>query len=249
MELVIKDLSKSYSGKPVLASLNLSFQGGDIIGLLGKNGSGKTTLLNCLIDLIAPDAGQLFFNGEELTGDRLVFKQTLGILSDVIPPVPEFTGADYLRFMGLIHRLDDATCNRRSADLTDFFFEDPDVLKKKISHYSTGMIKKISLCGALLHTPSVLILDEPFAGLDPIAVRQLLAFLQTYLRADRLILIASHDLNYVEELASRILVLDETQIKFDGKLADFTGQGTRIISEALFDLLVPKEKKSTFDWL
>lgn len=249
MELVISDLRKSYHQKTVLDSLNLAFQGGDVIGLLGKNGSGKTTLLNCLIDLIAPDSGQFFFNGEELTGDRLPFKAELGIVSDVIPPVPEFSGMDYLRFMGLIHRLDEVTFKKRSTDLTDFFFDDPDVLKKKISQYSTGMIKKISLCGSILNIPSVLILDEPFAGLDPVAVRQLISFLQTYRRADRIILIASHDLSYIEEIASRILVLDDTQIKFDGALAEFTVHGTKVISEALFEFLAPKTGQTTFDWI
>ncbi|GAB3927385.1 ABC transporter ATP-binding protein [Larkinella terrae] len=249
MELVISNLSKSYHQKTVLDSINLAFQGGDVVGLLGKNGSGKTTLLNCLIDLIAPDSGQFFFNDEELTGDRLPFKEELGIVSDVIPPVPEFTGTDYLRFKGLIHRLDESTFKKRSTDLTNFFFDDASVLKKKISQYSTGMIKKISLCGAILNTPSVLILDEPFAGLDPVAVRQLISFLQTYRRADRIILIASHDLSYIEEIASRILVLDDTQIKFNGELAKFTEQGTKVISEALFELLAPKTKQTTFDWI
>ena len=249
MELSISNLSKAYSGKSVLDSLNLTLRGGDVVGLLGRNGAGKTTLINCLIDLVDPSNGQFIFNGQVLTGDRLAFKQTLGILSDVMPPVPEFTGADYLRFMGLIHKLDAATFQKRSTELTDFFFDDATVLSQKISQYSTGMIKKIGLCAAVLNVPSVLILDEPFAGLDPVAVGQLIAFLQAYRRSDRLVLIASHDLNYVEEVANRILVLDDARIKFDGDLTDFTMQGTKVISEALFDFLVPRRKALAFDWI
>lgn len=249
MELLIKDLSKKYQSKPVLDSLNLTLRGGDVVGLLGRNGAGKTTLINCLIDLIDPSNGQFIFNGQPLTGDRLAFKQVLGILSDVIPPVPEFTGTDYLRFMGLIHKIDAATLQKRSKELTDFFFDDVSILGKKISQYSTGMIKKIGLCGAVLNVPQVLILDEPFAGLDPVAVQQLISFLQTYRRADRLLLIASHDLNYVEEVATRVVVLDDARVKFDGDLSEFTVQGTKVISEALFDFLVPNKKAMAFDWL
>ena len=249
MELNIKNLSKSYQGKQVLDSLNLTLRGGDIVGLLGRNGAGKTTLINCLINLTDHNNGQFIFNGQVLTGDRLSFKQVLGILSDVIPPVPEFTGADYLRFISLIHKLDTPTFQKRSNELTNFFFDDASILDTKISQYSTGMIKKIGLCAAVLNVPSVLILDEPFAGLDPVAVQQLIAFLQAYQRADRLVLIASHDLNYVEEVANRILVLDDARIKFDGGLDDFTIQGTKVISEALFDFLVPRRKALAFDWI
>ncbi|AQG78098.1 ABC transporter ATP-binding protein [Spirosoma montaniterrae] len=249
MELCIQNLSKSYQGKSVLSSLNLTFQGGDVVGLLGKNGAGKSTLINCLIDLVAPDAGQFIFNGQVLTGDRLAFKKVLGILSDVIPPIPEFTGTDYLRFIGLVHKIDAVTFQKRSKELTDFFFDDTNMFNKTISQYSTGMIKKIGLCGAILNVPSMLILDEPFAGLDPVAVKQVIAFLQMYRRPDRIILIASHDLNYVEEVANRILVLDDAKIKFDGELTDFTAQGTKVISEALFDFLAPRKKVMTFDWI
>lgn len=249
MELLIKNLSKAYQGKQVLDSLSLTLRGGDVVGLLGRNGAGKTTLINCLINLIDPNNGQFIFNGQLLSGDRLPFKQALGILSDVIPPIPEFTGADYLRFISLVHKIDPATFQKRSMELTDFFFDDPHVPRQKISQYSTGMIKKIGLCAAVLNVPSVLILDEPFAGLDPVAVQQLIAFLKAYQRSDRLVLIASHDLNYVEEVANRILVLDEATIKFDGDLTQFTAQGTKVISEALFDFLVPQKKAMTFDWL
>ncbi|MFC5412510.1 ABC transporter ATP-binding protein [Larkinella bovis] len=249
MELIIKELSKSYQGQCVLDSINLAFRGGDVVGLVGKNGAGKTTFLNCLIDLVKPDAGDLIFNGERLTGDRLALKRTLGVLSDVLPPVPEFSGFDYLRFVGILHGVEETTFQKRSQELTAFFFDDTGALTKKISTYSTGMIKKIGLCGALLTVPSILLLDEPFAGLDPLSVNQLISFLKNYQRADRLVIIASHDLNYIQEVATRLVVLDEAVIKFDGGLSEFTANGTKLINDALFDILAPKTKTMAFDWL
>ncbi|GAB3250614.1 ABC transporter ATP-binding protein [Larkinella harenae] len=249
MELIIKELSKSYQGRKVLDSINIEFRGGNVIGLLGKNGAGKTTFLNCLIDLVQPDAGGFVFNGQPLTGDRLPFKRVLGVLSDVLPPVPEFSGFDYLRFVGILHEVDEVTFQQRSKELTEFFFDDTEAIKKKISTYSTGMIKKIGLCGALLTVPAILLLDEPFAGLDPLSVNQLISFLKHYRRADRFVVIASHDLNYIQEVATHIVILDEATIKFEGELSEFTANGTKVISEALFDILVPKTKTMDFDWL
>jgi ABC-type multidrug transport system ATPase subunit len=216
---------------------------------LGRNGAGKTTLLNCLIDLVEPDSGQFLLNGETLTGERQPLKDVLGILSDAVPPVPEFTGYDYLKFVSLIYRIDDATFKKRTKELISFFFDEEKILNKRISQYSTGMTKKICLCATILHTPDLLILDEPFAGLDPVAAQQLIAFLEAYRNSNRIILIASHDLSYLQKIANRILVLDDTQIKYDGSLDGFTSQGTKVIDEALFELLAPKTKEISFDWI
>lgn len=250
MNLKVENLSKMYGNKLVLQDINLTLQGGDIVGLLGKNGVGKTTFLNCLIDLVEPSTGKFFYNDILLESERQKFKRDLGILSDVVPPIPEFTGYEYLEFLSCIFELKKEDFTQRTNELINFFFDDPSsILKSKISTYSTGMKRKIGLCGAVLHRPSVLLLDEPFAGLDPVAVKQLISFIEIYQSPNRIILIASHDLAYIQKVVNRILVLDETKIKFDGLLSDFTSHGTKFIDNALFELLSPQLKKATFDWI
>jgi ABC-type multidrug transport system ATPase subunit len=249
MLLQINHLSKAFSNKSVLDDINLSFNGGDIIGLLGKNGAGKTTFLNCLIDLVLPDSGEFLFKDEAMIGDKLAFKKELGIVSDIIPPIGEFSGNEYLEFVRMIHGIDKTTFKQRMEELTSFFFEDTAVLKKKIKDYSTGMTKKIALCGAVMHNPSILLLDEPFAGLDPIASKQLIGLLEQFKKDNKMILIASHDLGYVKQIVNRIVVLDESKIKFDGSLAEFTSNGTKVLDDALVELIAPETKTSEFNWM
>lgn len=247
MNLIIEDLIKSYNDKSILNNISLQLNGGDIIGLLGKNGAGKTTFLNCLIDLVKPDSGKFIFNGIDTKNKKSQFKKSLGVLSDVIPPILEFTGHDYLQFIGLLHNIDSGTFIKRKKELISFFFEDDNILDKTISHYSTGMKKLIGFCASVLPQPSLLLLDEPFSGLDILAVKKFLLFIENYHRTNRIILIASHDLGYLEKITNRIVIIDNSVIKFDNSLDIFTQFGNKIMDDALFEILIPKMNAVSFN--
>jgi ABC-2 type transport system ATP-binding protein len=240
MNLIIENLIKSYNSKTILNDINIQLNGGDIIGLLGKNGAGKSTFLNCLIDLVKPDSGRFIFDGVDTKSKKSQFKSSLGILSDVIPPISEFTGHEYLQFIGLLHNIDSETFIKRKHELISFFFEDDNLMDKSISHYSTGMKKLIGFCASVLSLPSLLLLDEPFSGLDILAVKKMLSFIENYHRSDRIILIASHDLSYLEKITNRIIVIDNSVMKFDESLDSFTQFGSKIMDDALYEILISK---------
>lgn len=250
MILSINSISKSYSKKRVLNEISTNLVSGNAYALLGKNGAGKTTLINSLLNLVKPDSGSFLLDNESLDVSSKAWKQRVGVVSDDIPLVPQMTGRECLEFHAYLYGISSSEAQNRITSLLSHFFEDEKDWNKEIQSYSTGMRKKIEICAAVLHTPDILILDEPFSGLDPLAAKELIGFLNEYRRNDRVLLISSHDLAYVEKCVSHVLVLDEATFKFDGSVEDFLQSGDGKIDGALFQLLVPKEKSAGgLEWM
>lgn len=248
--LELHKLSKSYNGQVVLDTLNLSVEQGSVYALLGKNGAGKTTLINILLDLLPPDAGKALLRGKDSRTLTKTDKQNIGAVPEDMALIEELNGYDYLHFIGKIYSMPKEILKKRIDDLFGFFFENSQDLKKSIAKYSTGMKKKIAFCAAVIHTPEILILDEPFAGLDPLVAHQMIDFLKKYQHEDRTVFVSSHDLAYVEKIATHIGVLDNGFMKFDSTMTDFTQNGQNQLDAALMEIIKPKESKlDNFDWL
>ena len=246
----IKDLNKAYDKNKVLDDINLNVDTGVVYALLGKNGVGKTTLINLLIDLKQADSGTILINGKKHDTLDKEDKKRIGVVGEDLALIEELSAYEYLTFVGKIYGLSRDVLNRRIEDLFHYFFEDDRDLKKNISKYSTGMKKKIAFCAAVIHTPNLLILDEPFSGLDPLVANQMISFLHHYKKNDRVILISSHDLNYVEKIATHIGVLNNSQLQFNSSLHNFTEHGVKSIDKALLKILQPNESQiSKIDWV
>lgn len=246
----IHELTKSYGKNKILDNISLKIETGDVYALLGKNGAGKTTLINILIDLMTPDKGNILINGKEQNKLDRKDKEKLGVVGEDLALIEELNGLEYLNFVGKIYHIPKHTLEKRIHDLFKYFFEDENDLRKNISRYSTGMKKKIAFCAAVLHTPDILILDEPFSGLDPLVANQMVEFLQAFKKKDRTLFISSHDLNYVEKIATHIGVLHEKKLQFNSSLQDFTDYGMNSIDKALLNILKPSENElSKIDWL
>lgn len=251
MNIEVKNLSKTFKNQVVLTDLSFELNNGEICCLLGKNGAGKTTLINIIIKLIIPDSGFVFYDTELYSNIPIDIKRRIGILNEENPVIEELTAGQFLRLSGKLYKLDSDTIEQRVDDLLSWFFDDPKkVIAKRLSGFSTGMKKKIGLIAAVLHTPDLLILDEPFSGLDPLVARQCVDFINFYKNEQRTIFLASHDLSYVEQVATKIVVLDKQQFVFKGPLNDFTANGSDQIDSVLLELLQPEGQKNVKpEWL
>lgn len=246
----IKGISKSYNGVTVLDDISLTLNGGTCFGLVGNNGVGKSTLINILIDLIQPDNGNVEIGGKTYENDGIGIKQLMGILPEVSPVNNELSAYEQLWLTGLIYGIPKNELKGRIESLFSYFFDNMDDLKQLCGSYSTGMHQKLKLVAALMHKPQILILDEPFSGLDPSSSHQLIEFFNSYLRDDRLILLSSHNLSYVEKIANRVGILHEHHFVYDGSMEELTEKGTKIIENSLFELIKPQRKdEGGIQWL
>ncbi|MGE5497001.1 MAG: ABC transporter ATP-binding protein [Syntrophothermus sp.] len=233
----IENLFKSYGRHTVFSGLNLSVQPGSCYSLLGKNGAGKTTLINCMLDMIMADSGKILINDSTYADNAIGIKKAMGSVFENNPLVEEFNGRNFLDFSGLLYGVPKEDIDHRINTLGGYFFPDEKDLLKNIADYSTGMKKKLAICAAVLHRPDILILDEPFSGLDPVAASMVVQFLNSYLNESRIIFLSSHDLSYVEKVSTHIGVLDEGSLVYDGTLENFTMKGESLLDQSLLRLL------------
>ena len=246
----ITDLTKSYGGNVVIEKLDLTIKNGQVYCLLGKNGAGKTTLINIILDLIEKNGGKIqIFGIDHLQLDK-PNKMRIGVVNENLALIEEINGYEFLMFVGKIYKIPSEILKKRINDLFDYFFEDKLDLKKNIAKYSTGMKKKMAFCASVIHTPEILILDEPFSGLDPLVANQMIMFIKKYRRLDRLIFISSHDLSYVEKVSTHIGVLDNHKLVFNSTLENFTENGANELDSALLKILKPNETEiEKIDWV
>ncbi|HEY9007808.1 MAG TPA: ABC transporter ATP-binding protein [Ohtaekwangia sp.] len=214
MIVTIKQLSKSYGQQTVLDHVSVTLQGGKIYGLIGKNGVGKSTFLNCLSNVTRANVEEVYLNNEKISLSDATWKRDVGFVSDMVPLIDEFTIQEYLTFVGTIYRVSESDILLRAQELYNFFFEDVSLSanKKHLKSFSTGMLKKAQIISSVIHKPSILLLDEPFSGLDTVTCGKLISFLKYYSTPDTIIIFTTHDIEYHRSLATDFLVLDATHL-------------------------------------
>lgn len=232
----VRELTKKYKETTVVDIAQLSIQAGEVIGLVGNNGAGKTTFFRLLLDLIRADTGTVLLKGEPVNSTES-WKQFTGAYIDDGFLIDYLTPEEYFYFVGKLNR-------RSKADVDEWlqrfegFFADAILGKQKyIRDFSKGNQFKIGIVSALLRNPELLILDEPFANLDPSSQLRLVEMIRQ-LAANELmcILVSSHDLNHVAEVSSRILLMEKGVII--GDMAG--GEGAYASLKSYFSL--PGEK-------
>ena len=240
MTISIEDITKSFGSQVVLNHIDLTVNKGQTYCILGRNGAGKTTLINILLDLIKADSGKMSFDNQTYRTSAMEIKKRLGVMIDETL-IEELDGFSYLMLTGKLYNLPKNILTERIKSIIDYFFDSEKDLRKKISQYSTGMKKKLAVCSAVIHTPEILILDEPFSGLDPIGAKLLVDFLVKYQNGERIIFLSSHDLSYVQKVSTHIGVLEDGNILFNGTIESFTEDGKHQLDESLLQILGSSE--------
>ncbi len=210
MELTVHGLTKQYKDKCAVNRVNLRLTEG-INGLLGANGAGKTTLMRMLCGILKPTAGSIALDGVDVSSED--YRAVLGYLPQDFGYYPDFTGLDFLLYLAALKGLSHSHARRKAKELLELVSL-KDAGKKKIKTYSGGMKQRLGIAQALLNDPSLLIVDEPTAGLDPkerVRFRKLIAGLGQ----DTIVLLSTHIVSDVEKIAGHMLMMSEGKIIFD----------------------------------
>ncbi|WP_312751823.1 ABC transporter ATP-binding protein [Epilithonimonas hominis] len=220
--ITINNLSKVYETKKVLSIENLDFQKGQTIGLVGNNGAGKTTLFSLILDLIEPSSGYVSID-EEKVNESENWKNRVGAFIDETFLIGYLTPEEYFYFLGELRGQSKANVDDFLKNFTDFFNGEILNAKKYIRDLSKGNMKKVGIIGALIGTPAIIILDEPFANLDPSTQIKLKNLIRDWSQnSDSTFLISSHDLAHTTEVCERIVVINKGELVRDIKTSPET---------------------------
>lgn len=242
MNIKAENICKVFGSRSVLNNISYNIAGGSIYCLLGRNGAGKSTIINIMADLLELDKGYLTIDNRTFKDQGIQLKKIIGLQSQYDQLIEELNAFDYLEMIGLIYKVEKTELFVQIKNLLSYFFDDGEDLLKTIKGYSTGMKKKIAICAAFVHKPDILLLDEPFANLDPIVSYKLCKLMNAYINKERIVFISSHDLLYVNKVATHIGILDNGQLVFNNTLDAFKNHTGESLDANLLKYLNPKQE-------
>ena len=220
--LEIKNYSKAYgNGKKAADGVSLNVMSGDIYGFIGHNGAGKSTTIRAVVGVLDFSDGEILIDGHSVRDDPMACKRVTAYIPDNPDLYENLTGIQYLNFVADVFEIgasERETRIRRYADL----FEITDALGSLISSYSHGMKQKVAIISALIHEPKLLVLDEPFVGLDPKATFTLKEIMHEMCRKGTAVFFSTHVLDVAEKLCNKVAIIRQGRILFAGTMEEFT---------------------------
>jgi ABC-2 type transport system ATP-binding protein len=223
--LQLTGLVKRFGETTAVDHIDLVVPRGSFFGLVGPNGAGKTTSLSMAVGLLRADGGSSRIFGVDVWADPVAAKQLVGVLPDGLALPERLTGRELLTYLGLLRGLDRATVAGRAQELLEVL-ELTEAERTMVIDYSAGMRKKITLATALLHTPRLLVLDEPFEAIDPVSAATIRTILQRFIGAGGSVVLSSHVMALVEQLCDTVAVMAKGQIVVEGPVAEVRGGKT-----------------------
>ena len=223
--LALRGVVKEFGNTRAVDAIDLTIPAGSFFGLVGPNGAGKTTTLSMIAGLLRPDSGTIEVCGIDTATDASRAKKLIGVLPDRLRTFDRLTGRQLLYYYGVLRGLSASVVQSRIADLARAF-DLVDALGRVVSDYSAGMTKKVMLAGAMIHSPRVLVLDEPFESLDPASSQVILDILETYVEHGGTVVLSSHGMALVERVCTRVAVLVEGEVLAAGTVEEVRGEMT-----------------------
>lgn len=215
--LELRNVSKRFGGVLAVDNVSFSARAGEVTGYLGPNGSGKSTTIKMIVGLVAATSGEIFVDGQTMQHDEVAWKQRLGYVPEEPHLYAHLSGLEYLVMVGQLRDLPPKPAAERIDGLLRLLtlYDDRHA---PISSYSKGMRQKVLLAAALLHNPDVLILDEPFSGLDVASALVLRTLIQELAARGKVVLFSSHELETVERVSSRVVILHRGKVVADDSI-------------------------------
>jgi ABC-2 type transport system ATP-binding protein len=252
----INRVSKCFGDVLAVKNLSFSLGKGNIMGIVGPNGAGKSTLINLLSGVYKPDTGQLFYYDQPFTDNAVDLKKRLGILPEKLGMFEQLRGEEYLYFIARFYGVPEKVTQIYMKELFHFMNMEDDK-GKYIHQYSKGMKKKISLAAVLIHSPEIVIMDEPFENIDPIALKNISETIKKMKQQGSTFIITSQILHSLEKLCSDILIIDKGKnILFDKISSIQSDMRQRLkerqnsyLEQLFFDIMKTRDSKKTLSWV
>jgi ABC-2 type transport system ATP-binding protein len=242
--LQLRNVSKRYSSIPAVENVSFTARPGEITGYLGANGSGKSTTMKMITALIEMSSGEITFEGKPIQSDLMAYKQRLGYVPEEPHLYTHLSGLEYLGMVAQLRNLPRKPAADRVDGLLRLFalHEDRDV---QISSYSKGMRQKVLLAAALMHNPDLILMDEPFSGLDVGSSLVLRSLIQELATRGKVILFSSHELETVERICSHVVILHRGKVVADDSIERLRTLMALPTLEGIFSQLAVEQDAST----
>ncbi|WP_435871238.1 ABC transporter ATP-binding protein [Leifsonia virtsii] len=244
--LTIDGLRKRYGDTVAVDGVTLDIKEGSFYGIVGPNGAGKTTTLSIVTGLLRPDAGRVVVHGVDVWAEPVRAKHIVGVLPDKLRLFDRLSGAQFLRYAGTLRGLSAKTVRARTDDLAAAFGID-DALDRLVADYSAGMTKKIALAAAMIHSPRLLVLDEPFESVDPVSAANIIDILQRYTAAGGTVVVSSHGMDMIQRVCDSVAIIVRGQVLAAGTIDEVRGEQT--LEERFVDLAGGRKAAEGMEWL
>lgn len=224
--LEIKHLTKTYGSKKAVDDVSFSVGAGEICAFIGHNGAGKTTTLKCAVGILGFDSGEISIDGVSVSKDPIEAKKRIAYIPDNPDLYDYMTGLQYLDFIADVFSISEEERKERIARYGEALGLSKEEIAAPVSSYSHGMKQKLALISALIHSPKLILLDEPFVGLDPKASYVLKEIMREFCAQGGAILFSTHILEVAEKLCDRVAIIKQGKLVTYGKMEEVKGDSS-----------------------
>src|ERR1022692_3272533 len=238
--LELRNVAKSFSGIPAVDGVSFSVRAGEVAGYLGPNGSGKSTTMKMITGLMEMTSGEILFDGQPIGRDLIAYKRRFGYVPEEPHLYSHLSGQEYLTMVGQLRELPAAITGEKIDRLLQLFSLYGDRYTP-ISNYSKGMRQKVLLAAALLHDPDLILLDEPFSGLDVGSAMVMRSVIKELAARGKVVLFSSHELETVERVSSRVIILHHGKVVADDSIENLRNLMALPTLERIFSQLAVEQ--------